>query len=245
MTRGFMKKELEQKLLMNYSFLRPKQDPKVLKSNLRISAHDYCKNNEEGLKKSEDNAVRALKESKTIPEYVLNKNFLKLIRSIKKYNEDYNPAVDKNTEVITDLLVFGIDVKDGWYNLLDVLCSEIQKELDKAKQTIEVKQVKEKFGRLCFYYSDPNNNQEISKLVRNAEILSAYTCEACGGKVKHVKGLRFYTLCPDHEKLMLQGRLNNKIIRPQSADSHRLSKKQMALFMRFNNLIKKSYDKNG
>ena len=197
-----MKKELEQKLLVKYPFLRPKQNPETLKSNLRIIAHEYYEKNKNELAKTEKD-LRDIEKSRINSEKDIYRNLLKLNLSLKKDSEEYNPNKDKKFVPITDLLVFGLGVKDGWYYLLDVLCDEIQKELNKTNQSIEVRQIKEKFGTLSFYYKDSNNNSNIFKLVRNAEILSGKICETCGANGQTLKiNSWFNTVCPKHEEAM-------------------------------------------
>jgi hypothetical protein len=94
-----------------------------------------------------------------------------------------------------------IDCGDGWFNLINDLCKNIQNELNKRsnkklKEEFKVNQIKEKFGGLRFYtYCD---NEQIHKLIDIAETLSFKTCECCGrkGKLCNVEGW-LTTLCGD------------------------------------------------
>ena len=55
-------------------------------------------------------------------------------------------------------MCWGITCGDGWYNIIDTLCSEIQHHLEynaernQGPTLVEATQVKEKFGGLRFYY---------------------------------------------------------------------------------------------
>jgi len=83
-------------------------------------------------------------------------------------------------------MYWGIDIGDGWYNIIDTLCHQIQwhiehnlnKDEDPEVVNVEATQVKEKFGGLRFYYN--GGNDFISGLVYMAEGMSEKTCEECG-----------------------------------------------------------------
>ena len=82
-------------------------------------------------------------------------------------------------------MYWGCDCGDGWYNIIDTLCHQIQlhiehnlsKDEDPEVVNVEATQVKEKYGGLCFYYI--GGNDFISGLVSMAESLSEKTCEEC------------------------------------------------------------------
>lgn len=113
--------------------------------------------------------------------------------------------VDRHGDMRTTAMCWGFDCNDGWYNLINGLCNSIQSYLDnnphlKVTQVIAT-QVKEKFGRLCFYYM--GGDKTIHGMVRLAEHLSYFTCEECGSmdKVTQTSGW-VYTRCePCHIKL--------------------------------------------
>ena len=83
-------------------------------------------------------------------------------------------------------MCWGIDTGDGWYNILDTLCGQIQNHLEhnlKKDQdpnlfNVEAIQVKEKFGGLRFYHS--GGDDFIEGLVWMAEAVSIRICEECG-----------------------------------------------------------------
>ena len=83
-------------------------------------------------------------------------------------------------------MCWGIDTGDGWYNIIDTLCCQIQwhiehnlnKDEDAEGVQVEATQVKEKFGTLRFYYQ--GGNEFIDGLVSMAEGMSRRTCQECG-----------------------------------------------------------------
>jgi hypothetical protein len=76
----------------------------------------------------------------------------------------------------TTCLAFGIECRDGWFDLIDSLCDDIM--ITVPPPDFKADQVKEKFGGLRFYVS--NSNDEIDRLISAAEDDSYKTCERCG-----------------------------------------------------------------
>lgn len=94
------------------------------------------------------------------------------------------------------LLYFGFECSDGWFELINKLCEDIQKEIDNDKQLeqITVVQIKEKFSRLRYYVDF--GNQKIFDLIRKAESESGKICEECGNPGKLRDDLGWWkTLC--------------------------------------------------
>jgi hypothetical protein len=86
-------------------------------------------------------------------------------------------------------MAWGICTGDGWYWLLDNLCSELQHNTDKNdKPQVIAAQVKEKFGGLRFYVNGGTDEQ--FGAIHFAEMLSYSICETCGTTkgVKQTKG---------------------------------------------------------
>jgi hypothetical protein len=90
--------------------------------------------------------------------------------------------------------LYGVECGDGWYDLLDVLCRNIQGHLDfktKDLKTDEEKealqliatQIKSKFGTLRFYYS--GGDEYTAGLIHMAEAMSGKICEQCGDKATY------------------------------------------------------------
>ena len=116
-------------------------------------------------------------------------------------------------------MCWGIAVDDGWYNILDTLCGQIQQYIDwencegqyesqKKWRTpnedgsyenvpqVLAEQVKEKFGALRFYAL--GGNEHTGGLIAMAEAISARTCETCGAPGRLTTGGWVKTLCAEH-----------------------------------------------
>ena len=76
-------------------------------------------------------------------------------------------------------MCWGIDAGPGWFDLIDNLCSDIQTYIDiNELSQVETVQVKEKYGRLCFYID--GGDTVIHDMISLAEKNSETTCENCG-----------------------------------------------------------------
>jgi len=102
---------------------------------------------------------------------------------------------------------FGLDVGDGWYQLIREMCAEITAAYEAAGREVDivVDQVKEKYGTLRFYYHHEDQetairafdclpgspslriqsghsslHQKVAEIVDKYEERSAYVCEVCG-----------------------------------------------------------------
>ena len=127
---------------------------------------------------------------------------LKLVEKYPKIFVDYH-GDPKQT-----CLTFGFECGDGWYWLIDNLCSSIQWRIDhpswKNGAPIEIPQViavqvKEKFGGLRFYVDSATS--EIHTIISFAESLSMSICEFCGTtkNVGHTSGW-ITTICEECHK---------------------------------------------
>jgi len=156
---------------------------------------------------------------------------------------------DRNAPMSQTCMCWGFSHDDGWYNIIDQLCGNIQHHINwKRKQRAEallynralsraikgdrgpasrlsvwqqtqieealgdpepqlrtvpavthqvvVRQVKEKFGTLRFYYD--GGDDVIDGMVRMAESMSAVTCEACGAPGTTGGRGWITTLCETH-----------------------------------------------
>lgn len=92
------------------------------------------------------------------------------------------PTIFKNWrgDMTKTCLAFGLEVSEGWNQLIRQLCEDIMK--CNGSENLVAEQVKSKYGKLRFYYI--GGTQEISELVRRAEDESLNTCEICGSKDK-------------------------------------------------------------
>lgn len=111
------------------------------------------------------------------------------------------------------LMSYGITCGDGWYDLIDNLCSVIQKRINEKIQSkqssdqrlqeedfdfeltshlpyrevnyVYADQVKSKFDRLCFYLHEYNCDSYILGAIKTAESMSANICQQCGSSVNN------------------------------------------------------------
>jgi hypothetical protein len=98
----------------------------------------------------------------------------------------------RNVDPKVSLLCFGLDVKNGWYKIIDKLCLDILKCVDGDK--VVAVQVKEKYSMLRFYTDGAS--KEIYELISKAEEESGKICEECGkkGKMENLSGW-YITTC--------------------------------------------------
>ena len=91
---------------------------------------------------------------------------------------------------------------EGWYDLLDELMTDLEREMAKTEASIKVRQIKEKFGGLRFYADTSSSFKQafsLNDLIIAAEDKSFSICEICGqeGELRRKNGwLR--TLCVSH-----------------------------------------------
>lgn len=115
------------------------------------------------------------------------------------------------------LMCFGFSHGDGWFNIIWELSEKIEEIINKYNPTdkqaldllidyplFNVTQVKEKFGTLRFYYEMrldvPEAHDEIMKVIDEAELKSAKTCERCGKPGTQTESGWIKTLCNDCKK---------------------------------------------
>ena len=134
------------------------------------------------------------------------------------------PLIFKNRygDMAETCMCWGFECGDGWYQILDSLCANIQSHIDWSHKSyawdlkwneehpeeqrpvrepvsqVVATQVKEKFGGLRFYYD--GGDEEISGMVRMAESWAAHTCEECGAPGTMRQGGWIRTLCDTHEE---------------------------------------------
>lgn len=116
----------------------------------------------------------------------------------KKLVENY-PTIfgDRYEAPQKTAMCWGFSCGDGWYNLIDTLCDNIESEVDRRKcPPVIATQVKEKFGTLRFYYT--GGNDAIRAIVMFAEDLSATMCEECGAPAETRDDGWVRTLCDKH-----------------------------------------------
>lgn len=104
---------------------------------------------------------------------------------------------EKDLPLTESLMRFGFECGDGWYNLIDALCFELQGFIDTNKTPqVTACQVKEKLGGLRFYVNGADKNSY--NIIKKYEDESFKTCEFCGSKHKvETKGRPYWirSLC--------------------------------------------------
>jgi hypothetical protein len=96
----------------------------------------------------------------------------------------------------------GFAVGEGWWPILQALCSNIQQYLNWKNRESEivpqvvVEQIKEKFGGLRFYYS--GGDDRVTGMVSMAEAWADKSCETCGAPGTAGGKGWIKTLCSTH-----------------------------------------------
>lgn len=125
---------------------------------------------------------------------------------------------DRHGSATETLMCWGFECGDGWFNIIDKLCANIQNHIDwrnksrerllesnphnvpilpEIPQVVAV-QVKEKFGTLRFYYD--GGDDYIRGLAAMADSMSAVTCEECGKPGTRRGRNWLYTACDEHTR---------------------------------------------
>lgn len=102
----------------------------------------------------------------------------------------------KYPELLTELL-WGIQCNNGWFWLLNNLCSQLQWDIDRNKEPqMRITTIKEKFGTLRVYTTGSSERQ--NGTIALAELMSASMCEECGS-IERVSQTTGYitTLCQE------------------------------------------------
>jgi len=72
---------------------------------------------------------------------------MKLVKKYPKLMKNYNGNKRETC------FAYGFQHNDGWYDLIDILCKNLQSYIDlNKKEQIVIEQVKEKFGGLRFMF---------------------------------------------------------------------------------------------
>lgn len=118
----------------------------------------------------------------------------------RKYPELFR---GRHKSMVETLMCWGFDCGNGWFKLIDDLCSEITHYCKSHNVEIpEVAQVKEKFGSLRFYLWGVHKDhfEQIYKFTDKANRFSLKTCEICGLSGKLDTNGWWRTLCAFHRK---------------------------------------------
>ena len=96
---------------------------------------------------------------------------------------------------------YGIECGDGWYKLIDDLCTKIETALLAAPQTyVRVHQVKQKLGYLEFYVGLEEDTPTVEQLIQRSRERSATTCEKCGEPGRRRTDGWLIVLCDAHHE---------------------------------------------
>jgi len=110
--------------------------------------------------------------------------------------------VNRNLDMTESCMYWGFSCGDGWFDLIDELCANIQGYIDNNSSEsrvipqVTVDQVKEKFGTLRFYTT--GGDRLIDGMIWFAESMSGRICEICGAPGKRHGSGWLRTLCDMH-----------------------------------------------
>ena len=99
----------------------------------------------------------------------------------------------------TPITQWGIEVKDGWYDIVLQLCKDLDTlRITRKSDTPKIRQLKSKFARLTIYLSD--SDEIVEKIVANAADQASHTCEDCGAPGKLYRNRRrwYFIACAQH-----------------------------------------------
>ena len=103
-------------------------------------------------------------------------------------------------KLLEDQIGCELSIGYGWLQLVDDLCGKLQQAIqslsEEQRKGFFATQVKQKFGGLRFYVS--YGNDEIYKLISEAENQSYKTCEVCGEPGESTNDGWVMTLCKEH-----------------------------------------------
>jgi hypothetical protein len=80
-----------------------------------------------------------------------------------------------------------ISCGDGWFDLINLLCWEIQQEVNQTHEPahpVTVRVIKQKMGAMRIQYS--GGNPFVGGLVRMSQVMSYLICEECGNRGEHM-----------------------------------------------------------
>lgn len=109
-----------------------------------------------------------------------------------------HPTVFRNTlgNDRSCVSAWGLEVGDGWIQLLDGLCADLARVIEaQGLDGFVVTQIKEKFGGLRFYTQ--GGNAETQDLVNAAQDASWGICEQCGKPGKTRTHVTFFAACDE------------------------------------------------
>lgn len=108
---------------------------------------------------------------------------------------------NRHADMRSTAMCWGFECGDGWYDLIDRLCSNLQFNTDHNSHTgvypqVIATQVKEKFGGLRFHVESATDVQYA--VISFAETLSGNVCDVCGKPGKRGGSGWIRTRCDEH-----------------------------------------------
>jgi hypothetical protein len=97
------------------------------------------------------------------------------------------------------LATWGFECGDGWYELIDALCLNLQHATKDGAPQVVATQVKEKYGALSFCTQGVNDEQD--GMIALAETMSARLCDVCGNRGRLIRAGWVRCRCPQHETI--------------------------------------------
>jgi len=97
----------------------------------------------------------------------------------------------KDLSVRQNLMCFGFEFRDGWFNIIRDLSLKLEREIEELKKNGVADdalpmavQSKEKYGELCLYMTTATD--KMYDMIKEAVKKSCETCEECGkpGKIR-------------------------------------------------------------
>lgn len=140
----------------------------------------------------------------------------------KKYPKIFR---QKDLPMKETAMCWGLGCGDGWYDLVDALCKQIQNRVNDISKDIEIKfaarpssivpvpteeficeavQVKSKWGSLRFYVV--GGDDFIRGAISLAEALSFKICSSCGKKTEGINRLSLCLECQDKFPFLNRGK---------------------------------------
>lgn len=103
-------------------------------------------------------------------------------------------TIEISSKYNTPYRMFGIECGKGWKNLYQPILDRVEEINESSDDSIEVTQVKEKFGRLEIYLN--KYTDELLDMINEASEASGHICEECGEPAEPTKvGGWIYQLC--------------------------------------------------
>lgn len=100
---------------------------------------------------------------------------------------------DKDEHMSKTCMCWGISTGNGWYNIIDALCTELTTYAGERGLDVVATQVKEKFAGLRF--NIVGGDEQVHKIISNYESMSYKICEQCGCEGKRRGGSWIHTMC--------------------------------------------------